>query len=574
MQILAYGVTEALKEPAYRHADLGLFTEQEAHQLDDLVALVGQYLALNAPQRPLSVAIFGAPGSGKSRLAKALAKLLAARGTASGGTAAKLAELVSINLTQITSKDELGTAVAHAALTAGAAVPFVFIDEFDAGHDGAPWGWLSWFLAPMQDGEFRSSGTTVKMNRTVFVFAGGTASTFASFGHSNRAVFIAAKGPDFVSRLRGYVDIPGVNAEPHRDYRRAATLGYQLRERKITVADDLRDALLQVGRYKHGARSMVALIELIPPASHAHLAQIQQHGLTAMHVDRGPLDPHHLGGSIGLSAGVDDSKPELAKVWRTVSKALFREGAQLSYGGTVVSQHGLVEQLVEVVKDLPQPLVPGGGDWILTSPETEQPPIQGVKQIPRPPVRDGELPADLPEPELGRWRAGLQWFRMRHQLALRSVARFAVGGRLDAEVTQRSKRFPGVAEELMLALAMGQPIYVAGHCEGGAHWAGRLLGLDRRWLGRPTGVHIPSLLIPPEYAALFRPPPFTDLPLGTPELIAFFEHHALGGDRWPDNGLRDDENRELFETTSATRIAELVVKGLHRRFVTEGGGPR
>jgi hypothetical protein len=61
-------------------------------------------------------------------------------------------------------------------------------------------------------------------------------------------------------------------------------------------------ALLHVGRYKHGARSIEALIELMPrkeiPLS---IADIRDHPLLGMHVDRGPLDPSVIGGTSAIT---------------------------------------------------------------------------------------------------------------------------------------------------------------------------------------------------------------------------------------------------------------------------------
>lgn len=72
-------------------------------------------------------------------------------------------------------------------------------------------GWLKYFLAPMQDGAFKDGETMHPLGRAIFVFAGGTSSTFAEFAggnpddHTPSHDFKDAKGPDFVSRLRGSV---------------------------------------------------------------------------------------------------------------------------------------------------------------------------------------------------------------------------------------------------------------------------------------------------------------------------------------------------------------------------------
>lgn len=557
IDILRSGPAAVLTEPAFRHADLGLFTEAEAAQLDALVALVADYLRQPDPPRPLCVAVFGAPGSGKSRLAKALPGLLARRDVHG------LAPLVEINLTQVTAIPELATAVAATGAQAGGAVPLVFFDEFDTSRAGAPWGWLSWFLAPMHDGVFLAGGVRVVQRRAVYVFAGGTAHAFDAFGRGDAAGFVAAKGPDFVSRLRGYVDIPGVNTEDAEQLRRAAVLAHLLRIKGKAIDDGLRDALLLVGRYKHGARSLEALVELLPRGV-ATLADLQAHALTRMHVDRGALDPNLIGGAIGLSAGgdrfTDDPQPALA----AVTEALFREGATVAYGGSLTTRASLT-----VVGDVAQPLTESGDTWIVTTPEPHAPALSGVVRLERPGADDDDVPADLPPALRRRWHSGLGLFRLRYMLALRSVGQFAVAGRLDHPAGTRTKRFPGVVEELMLALALGHPVYVAGGFRGAAEWAGRVLGLGRTWRGRPPGLTDAPLPIPPSHHHLFRPPPHTDLPLTPDELIGFFERRALGGPGWIDNGLGPEDNRRLFETTDAAEIARLVVTGLRRRFARD-----
>jgi hypothetical protein len=202
----------------------------------------------------------------------------------------------------------------------------------------------------------------------------------------------------------------------------------------------------------------------------------------------------------------------------------------------------------------------------VTSPGGDEPDTAGVSRLLRPPVAAGEVPPHLEATVSERWRGSLELFRMRHQLALCSVAQFAIGGRLDPELTYQTKRYPGVAEELMLAIAMGHPVYVAGGFEGGARWAGILLGLGRDWRGPLPGFDADTITIPDDRKPLFRPPPFVDLPLTRDDLVSFLQRHALGGPNWIDNGLSADDNRRLFEITDANEIAKLVRRGLRAKF--------
>jgi hypothetical protein len=61
-----------------------------------------------------------------------------------------------------------------------------------------------------------------------------------------------------------------------------------------------------------------------------------------------------------------------------------------------------------------------------------------------------------------------------------------------------------------------------------------------------------------------RPGPWTDLPITA--LASFLKAHALGGKKWPKNGLTPDENRELFRSKNPEVVANLVATGLLHRF--------
>jgi translation elongation factor EF-Ts len=121
----------------------------------------------------------------------------------------------------------------------------------------------------MNDGGFVYKGQSVPLKRAIYFFAGGTASKMEEFSErSKNDAFRAAKGPDFLSRLRGYIDIEGVNAESKQEVRRAVILKKELEQhatrvnKKFKIRKEFIKSLLQVGRYKHGARSIGAVIEM------------------------------------------------------------------------------------------------------------------------------------------------------------------------------------------------------------------------------------------------------------------------------------------------------------------------
>jgi len=137
----------------------------------------------------------------------------------------------------------------------------------------------------------------------VFIFAGGTSWSFAEFSprqdtpptEAQRAamgVFRLRKGPDFVSRLDAFMDVLGPNPRSLLDEAGERKVdpddvGYPLRRAlliraylgcrpadRVDFDPDLLHALLRVSRYRHGARSLEKLMDLLRGASWSSAAQI------------------------------------------------------------------------------------------------------------------------------------------------------------------------------------------------------------------------------------------------------------------------------------------------------------
>ena len=272
MQVVLEGPESALQGvPWGQFGNLLTVDRQEIESYRSIRNLVAEYAGQKQPPRPLSIAVFGTPGSGKSFGVTEMAKSLLPGQI----------EAITFNLSQLDSPDGLLSALHQVRdVGLGGKLPLVFWDEFDTSLAGTPLGWLRYFLAPMQDGKFQEGQISHPIGRAIFVFAGGTSSSMAEFDRGTEAGFKAAKGPDFVSRLKGFINVLGPNpvkgggGDPYFIIRRAILLrstlkrgAPQLFEKRdgkdwLNIDRGVLRALLKIGQYKHGARSIESLLAM------------------------------------------------------------------------------------------------------------------------------------------------------------------------------------------------------------------------------------------------------------------------------------------------------------------------
>ena len=245
----------------------------EGERLHSVRNLILTYKAHPEDKHPLALAVFGPPGSGKTFIVKEMAAEI-------GGPDTKCIEF---NVSQFTHVDDLHSALHHVRDAAvRGQMPFVFFDEFDT----KKLDWLKHFLVPMREGVFQWKGSEFPVGRSVFVFAGGTKSRFVDFDEGEAADgFRENKGPDFVSRLRGYIDVKGINppefkrpgeVSDHSDtshiIRRALLLRRALEQQfpetvnpatdEMAISTNVVRAFLLAKKYLHGGRSLESIVSM------------------------------------------------------------------------------------------------------------------------------------------------------------------------------------------------------------------------------------------------------------------------------------------------------------------------
>ena len=339
------------------------FDRREIESLRNIKKLIDDYLKEKNPEKPLSLGVFGMPGSGKSFAVKQLAKSL------------KL-NFLEFNLSQFSNEKELEGAyhqVRDEVLKGS--TPIVFWDEFDS----RAYYWLQFLLAPMQDGKFQQGQITHPIGKSIFIFAGGTSYTFGTFGIDEPTVpdtkdeflvldyeknlskyndFLLKKGPDFKSRLSGYLNVQGPNQleKLNKDgsimkdatwdviYNEKDTL-YPVRralfirslcgfnddkskDKKMDIDYGLLNALIKTQKYAHGSRSLEKVLGYLKLQGNSKLqrSSLPSVSILNMMVNEDFIDLMDKKNDFDFDAfGI---APEIHKNWMNIGD---KEGWKLEY---------------------------------------------------------------------------------------------------------------------------------------------------------------------------------------------------------------------------------------------------
>ena len=266
--VIEKGIENSLQNVPFEN--IGAWCSADRREIEGVRSVhnaIRNYIA-GQTKLPLSLAVFGPPGAGKSYIVKEIARSLDFPAE----------NILTYNLSQMQSPAELTHAFQEIRdlHLRGDKPPVVLWDEFDTPLDDKKLGWLRYFLAPMQDGEFMEHGKAHPVGRGIYAFAGGTCSCFSDFVREEMGDK-EAKKPDFISRLRAHVDVKGPNGEPdsisdkHYVIRRATLLHSHLKRHAPHLAkkdggfemdSGVLNAFLRTVNYRHGARSMEAIILL------------------------------------------------------------------------------------------------------------------------------------------------------------------------------------------------------------------------------------------------------------------------------------------------------------------------
>ncbi|KAK6504084.1 hypothetical protein TWF506_002297 [Arthrobotrys conoides] len=254
--------------PTARFGRLVLVDRHEIESFRIISNVLRDYIDL--PQtRPISIALFGPRGAGRSYAAIEMGRALL-----NGQKISKF----RMDLTQISTPTELIPifhSIRDCNLEGG--FPLVYINGFDTLVPGSSLPWLFHLLTPMLHGRFVDNGESRPIGRAIFFLGSINFKTYQKFqnqlGGSSRGL-TPPRFEEFLGCLHGYVNMLGPDCVGEHDrlypVRRAVILRELLEKRepklkvdgKISIDESVLDGLLLVPSYKQGIRSLKSIIAM------------------------------------------------------------------------------------------------------------------------------------------------------------------------------------------------------------------------------------------------------------------------------------------------------------------------
>lgn len=328
-----------------------VFDRSEIENLRNLRRLIEFYDRYEDGNKPLNISVFGPPGAGKSFIIKALAKNIFSNKKTTPA-------FITVNLSQFRDESELpGAFHAIRDKVLEGNIPVVFWDEFDS----EDYRWLKSLIAPMQDGIFQEGKETHPIGKSIFIFAGSMTYTMDHFAEEmGKAALIGKKGPDFLSRIRGYLNVFGPNRKPWFNpattqwcssgdpkdncysIRRALFISHVLRSgnNSLNIDHQLLRALIEVSFYKNGARGLDRLLTnlSVHPGRKIELSDLPSKEIIQMNVDYNDFIEKIEDDSIKAKVRNENLAASIHNSWlnfKVMDSVYFETYGDLNYDGRI-----------------------------------------------------------------------------------------------------------------------------------------------------------------------------------------------------------------------------------------------
>ncbi|PMD46970.1 hypothetical protein L207DRAFT_506059 [Hyaloscypha variabilis F] len=288
--------------PIARFGDLIILDRSETEGFRTIFNAMHEYLS--APQtKPLNIAIFGPKGSGKSFAAGQVAGTAAAAVAAAAATSPRKIQHVRVDLSQFTSFENLSAAFNKVReCNLSGILPLVSIKAFDTEYAGSPLGWLAHLLPAMHGGQILDRGEMKHIGPAILLLGSSYTNSlenFEAFSEKQGNEKDALRAQEFLSCLHAFVDVIGLDQVNSSDVwypvRRAVVLRALLEDREpklkmsegISIDQSVLDGLLMIPTYRHGLRSLKAIIAMsnITGKHHFERAALPPEAQLALHFD-------------------------------------------------------------------------------------------------------------------------------------------------------------------------------------------------------------------------------------------------------------------------------------------------